>query len=466
MRLIPALLEKGHEVICCVRSRARLPVDESYHENISVVEGDFLKPESLKNLPKNIDVAYFLIHSMNSSTGNFKDLETETATNFRTYIDGTEASRIIYLSGIVNSEELSEHLESRYNVEHILGKSKANLIVLRAGIIVGSGSASFEIIRDLVEKLPVMIAPKWLKTKCQPIAIRDVIGFLAGVVELDESKNQAYDIGGPDILSYKEMLLQFAAVRKLRRTIITVPVLTPRLSSLWLYFVTATSYNLARNLVDSMKVDVIANPNDLAARLQIEPLSYKESVEYAFQRIKQNLVTSSWKDAVVASDNDVSEIEKFIEVPTHGCLRDLKKKRISGSPERVVNNIWSIGGEKGWYYGTYLWKIRGFLDKAFGGIGLRRGRRSPTELNPGDALDFWRVIVANKKQRRLLLFAEMKLPGDAWLEFNISEEYGNFYLNQTATFRPKGLAGRLYWYTVLPFHVFVFEGMARRIVNA
>jgi len=466
MRLIPALLEKGHEIICCVRNRARLPLDESYHENLSVVEGDFLKSETLINLPRNIDVAYFLIHSMNSSTGNFKHLETQTAENFRAYVDNTEASRIVYLSGIVNSEELSEHLESRYNVEQILSKSKAELIVLRAGIIVGSGSASFEIIRDLVEKLPVMIAPKWLKTKCQPIAIRDVIRFLAGVIELDKSKNQVYDIGGPDILSYKQMLQQFAEVRSLRRTIITVPVLTPRLSSLWLYFVTATSYNLARNLVDSMKVDVIAKPNDLAAQLNIEPLSYKKAVEFAFQRIKQNLVTSSWKDSVVASDTDISQIERFIEVPTHGCLRDVKKKLISQSPDQVIENIWSIGGEKGWYYGTYLWKIRGYLDKAFGGIGLRRGRRSPTDLNPGDALDFWRVIVANKEQHRLLLFAEMKLPGEAWLEFEITEDKGSFYLNQTATFRPKGLWGRIYWYAVWPFHIFVFEGMAKRIVSA
>jgi len=465
MRLIPALLESRHKVICCVRNKSRLPINKDYHENISVVEGDFLKPDTLKNLPGDIDVAYFLIHSMNSSTGNFKHLETKTAENFKDYVDRTAAARIVYLSGIVNSDELSEHLESRLNVEKILKKSKASLTVLRAGIIVGSGSASFEIIRDLVEKLPVMIAPKWLKTKSQPIAIRDVIGFLSEVINLDETKDKVYDIGGPDILSYKDMLLQFAEVRNLRRTILTVPVLTPRLSSLWLYFVTATSYNLARNLVDSMKVDVIAKPNDLANKLGIKPITYKKAVELAFQRIKQNLVTSSWKDSVVASDDEVSEIEKFIEVPTHGCLKDVKKKEITGSVDRVTDNIWSIGGDKGWYYGTYLWKIRGYLDKLFGGIGLRRGRRSPTDLNPGDALDFWRVIVANKNQRRLLLFAEMKLPGEAWLEFNITEENGIYYLNQTATFRPKGLWGRLYWYSVWPFHIFVFEGMARRIAN-
>jgi hypothetical protein len=214
-----------------------------------------------------------------------------------------------------------------------------------------------------------------------------------------------------------------------------------------------------------MKVDVIAKPNGLADKLNIKTITYKKAVEFAFQRIKQNLVISSWKDSVVASDDEVSEIEKFIEVPTHGCLKDIKKKEIKGFVDRVTDNIWSIGGDKGWYYGTYLWKIRGYLDKLFGGIGLRRGRRSPTDLNPGDALDFWRVIVANKKQRRLLLFAEMKLPGEAWLEFNITEENGKAYLNQTATFRPRGLWGRLYWYSVWPFHIFVFEGMAKRIAN-
>ena len=465
MRLIPVLIQNGHEIICCVRNKSRLSLDEAYGEKLQIVEADFLKPDTLANIPQDVDVAYFLIHSMNSSTGNFKHLEAKTASNFNTYINTSDVKQVIYLSGIVNQDALSEHLESRLNVEKILRKNEAELTVLRAGIIVGSGSASFEIIRDLVEKLPIMIAPKWLKTKCQPIAIRDVIAFLSKVIELDEAKGKVFDIGGPDILTYKQMLLQFAEVRNLKRTIITVPVLSPRLSSMWLFFVTATSFNLARNLVDSMKVDVIARSNNLAKKLGIETITYKESVQYAFQKIKQNLVISSWKDAMVASDDEINQIEKFIEVPSHGCYRDLKKKEIKGSVDLVLKKIWSIGGNTGWYYGTFLWKIRGYLDKLFGGIGLRRGRRSPTDLHPGDALDFWRVIVASKKQGRLLLFAEMKLPGEAWLEFRIKKENNRHYLVQSATFRPKGLWGRLYWYSVWPFHIFVFEGMSRKLVT-
>ena len=269
----------------------------------------------------------------------------------------------------------------------------------------------------------------------------------------------------PDILSYKEMLLQFAEVRNLKRKIITVPVLTPRLSSLWLYFVTATSYNLARNLVDSMKVDVIAKPNNLNELIGIYPLSYKRSVELAFQKIKQNLVVSSWKDALVLSNEGERGIENYIQVPTHGCFKDLKEKPTLAGRKEVLERIWKIGGQQGWYYATFLWKLRGYMDKFFGGIGLRRGRRSQTELYPGDALDFWRVIVASKEQERLLLYAEMKLPGEAWLEFKIRNLNGADTLIQTATFRPKGLLGRLYWYAVWPFHIFVFEGMANRLTK-
>jgi hypothetical protein len=346
-----------------------------------------------------------------------------------------------------------------------LKSAKASHTVLRAGIIVGSGSASFEIIRDLVEKLPVMIAPKWLNTRCQPIAIRNVIHYLSGVHEKKETENQVYDIGGPEILTYKEMLLQYGEVRGLKRYIYTVPVLSPRLSSFWLYFVTATSYNLASNLVDSMKVDVIARKNNLCEIIALDSITYKESVQLAFQKIEQNLVLSSWKDAVVTSGSEVSNIEEFVKVPVHGCFKDKKERELKRPVEEVLENIWRIGGEQGWYYGTFLWKLRGYLDKIFGGIGLRRGRRSPTEIFPGDALDFWRVIIASRPKKRLLLFAEMKLPGEAWLEFRIVRKDDQDILRQTATFRPKGLLGRLYWYSVWPFHIFVFNGMIDRLVS-
>ncbi len=465
MRLLPALLDAGHVVYCCVRDPSRFPIAPDDQAGIHVVQADFLKAETTSSLPSDIDVAYYLIHSMSDRTGNFTDLEAKTAENFKSYVDRTNAERIVFLSGIINDEELSEHLESRKNVESILKNSKAELTVLRAGIIVGSGSASFEIIRDLVEKLPVMVAPKWLNTKCQPIAIRNVVSLLTGVIEAPETLGKSYDIGGPDILTYKEMLLQFAEVRHLKRSIITLPVLTPRLSSLWMYFVTATSYNLARNLVDSMKVDVVAAENNLRDIIQLEPITYKHAVELAFQKIEQNLVLSSWKDAVASSGSLVKNTENFIEVPSHGCFKDKKRRILSRPDDEILDNIWRIGGATGWYYGTILWKIRGYMDKLIGGIGLRRGRRSPDTIYPGDALDFWRVIIASRERKRLLLFAEMKLPGEAWLEFRIVEEKGKSILCQTATFRPKGLLGRLYWYSVWPFHIFVFSGMIDRIIS-
>jgi hypothetical protein len=344
-------------------------------------------------------------------------------------------------------------------VEEILRGSKIPLTTLRAGIIVGSGSASFEIIRDLVEKLPIMVAPKWLNTLCQPIGVRNVVQFLSRILLKTETYEQTYDIGGPEILSYRQMLMQFANVRKLPRSIHTFPLMTPRLSSYWLYFITSTSYPLAVNLVNSMKINVICRPNNLAELLNIELLTYKESVEIAFERIEKDTVISSWKDAFAASGADANWMQKD-DVPSFGCYKDIKIRDIdNGNRAAILNNIWQIGGNKGWYYGDWLWKIRGYMDKLVGGVGLRRGRRSPTELHSGDALDFWRVISSDRQKGRLLLFAEMKVPGEAWLEFKIINRNNRPVLQQTATFRPHGIWGRLYWYSVLPFHYFIFNGM-------
>lgn len=464
-KLLPVLIEKGHEVICCVRDKNRFPPEGIYtHPNVSVFEVDFLKSNETADTIKDIDVAYYLIHSMSSDVKDFSSLEEISAKNFIDLVKQTSVKQIIYLGGITNEENLSKHLASRKKVEEILSQSGIPLTSIKAGIIVGSGSASFEIIRDLVEKLPVMIAPKWLNTKHQPIAIRDVLEFLTGVLLREETLNKSFDVGGPDVLSYKEMLLQFAEVRGLKRFIFTVPVMTPRLSSYWLYFVTATSYKLAVNLVDSMKVEVVAKNNELEKMLGIKSISYKEAVQLAFQKIEQNDVISSWKDSLVSSNADNSLLEN-VNVPTNGCYTDKREKEITTSFEQVLDNIWSIGGERGWYYADWLWHIRGFLDKLVGGFGLRRGRTNKNEIHSGDSLDFWRVLVTDKKNKRLLLYAEMKLPGETWLEFRIVERKGKYYLQQTATFRPKGLLGRMYWYSVLPFHHFVFEGMARNIAK-
>jgi uncharacterized protein YbjT (DUF2867 family) len=459
MRLLPKLLDMGHEVICAVRDEKRLSVDAKVRSQIKVVEIDFLEDPANQHIPKDIDAAYYLIHSMTSSVSDFDEKEAQAAKNFNTLLEGTQCEQVIYLSGIVNDKELSKHLSSRKNVEEILYKGHFKLTVLRAGIIVGSGSSSFEIIRDLCEKLPVMITPKWVLTKTQPIAIRDVIQFLTGVLGNRETYGQSFDIGGPDVITYKDMLHGYAKVRGFKNWIFTVPVMTPKLSSYWLYFVTSTSYKLAVNLVDSMKMEVVAEDNRLQQMLGIETHSYEEAIDMAFKKIEQNLVISSWKDSI-ASGQIQEDLEKYIQVPKYGVLQDKKSIRIKDE-QAVLENIWRIGGETGWYYGNWLWKFRGFLDKLVGGPGLRRGRTHTDKIFPGDALDFWRVLLADKKSKRLLLFAEMKTPGEAWLEFKITD--GKLY--QTATFRPKGLWGRLYWYSVLPFHLFIFGNMIKNIAK-
>ena len=457
-RLLPILIENGHKVICCVRDPKRFDVAESMRSYIEIIKVDFLERDSLEKIPKNIDAAYYLIHSMSNSS-DYTVLEEKSANNFKDYIDTTAAKHVIYLSGIVNEKKLSKHLASRKNVEDILASGQFNLTTLRAGIIMGSGSASFEIIRDLVEKLPIMIAPKWLNTKCQPIGIRDVIHFLEKAICNEAIYNKNFDIGGPDILTYKEMLLEFAKVRKLKRWIYTVPVMTPKLSSYWLYFVTSTSYNLATSLVDSMKIEVVCRDQKINDILNIHPESYVKTIERAFAKIEGNHILSSWKDSQISGVKNIN-ISDFIEVPDYGCYKDVRKQNFK-SKSKVVDKIWAIGGASGWYYANALWKIRGYIDKIFGGVGLRRGRTNSTLLHVGDALDFWRVLYANKEEGRLLLFAEMKLPGEAWLEFKICDNE----VVQSATFRPHGLLGRLYWYSVLPFHGIIFRGMLNKITN-
>lgn len=458
-RLLLHLLQEGHDVVCAVRDKQRFTPPTDYIKQCSVVECDLLDSKSLKNIPDDIDGSYYLVHSM-SVSDNYEILEKQSAQNFREYIsEQTNCKQVIYLSGIVNENQLSKHLGSRLEVEKELAKGTYALTTLRAGIIIGSGSASFEIIRDLVEKLPVMITPIWLKTRCQPIAVRDVLKFLVGVLYNERCFNESFDIGGPDILSYQEMLLQFANVRGLTRRIYVVPVMTPKLSSYWLYFVTSTSYKLASALVSSMKVEVVCRNNKLAKILNINVLSYQKALELALAKIENHQIESSWKDSFVSTRPDIS-LGAFIQVPTHGCFID-KREYTTSSESMAKDKIWKIGGETGWYYGNFLWRIRGFMDKLVGGVGLRRGRTNKDTINNGDALDFWRVLYANKTEGRLLLFAEMKLPGDAWLEFIVE----NQKVTQTATFRPKGLAGRLYWFAVLPFHGLIFKNMLKKIAK-
>jgi len=457
-RLLPVLVEQGHFVYCCARDPGQFNPPKSVLPFIDIIKVDFLDKETLETIPKNIDAAYYLIHSMSSSK-DYEELERISAKNFQSAANRTQARQVIYLSGIVNEENLSKHLGSRKGVEEILSRGTFSLTTLRAGIIIGSGSASFEIIRDLVEKLPVMVAPKWLRTRCQPIGVRDVITFLEKALLEPKVYQKNFDIGGPDILTYKEMLLQYASVRGLRRWICIVPVMTPKLSSYWLYFVTSTSYKLASSLVESMKVEVVCRNRRINDILGVYPESYIQALERAFSKIENNQIVSSWKDSQVSGVKRI-KVSDFIDVPQHGCFQDLRERSIH-SREKTIDRIWKIGGETGWYHTNWLWKFRGFIDRLFGGVGLRRGRTNNSLLNVGDALDFWRVIYANKTEGRLLLFAEMKLPGEAWLEFKVEGEK----LIQTATFRPHGLMGRFYWYAVLPFHEIVFKGLIRELVK-
>ncbi len=457
-RLLPALVDMGHFVVCCVRDPNTFTPPTSLLPSIDIIQVDLLDKTSLEKIPKDIDGAYYLVHSM-SKPGDYQEIENQTAINFRDALNKTNVKHVIYLSGIVNETHLSDHLSSRKNVELQLNKGNYNTTTLRAGIIIGSGSASFEIIRDLVEKLPIMITPKWLNTRCQSIGITDVISFLSKTLFNEATYNRNFDIGGKDVLTYKEMLLQFAKVRNLSRHIFTVPIMTPKLSSYWLYFVTSTSYPLAVNLVESMKVEVICRDNELSKILKIKPIGYQKSLKKAFKKIENNQIVSSWKDANSSSGFN-SMVSDFTQVPTYGCFIDERQQEYEDR-QHCVEKIWSIGGTSGWYYGNWLWQIRGYLDKLVGGVGLRRGRTNINNINAGDALDFWRVLYANKKEGRLLLYAEMRLPGEAWLEFKIQENQ----LIQTATYRPLGISGRLYWYAVLPFHGFIFRGMLNRLTS-
>lgn len=457
-RLLPMLLAQGYEVICCVRDKNRFYYPEQLEKKLHVIEVDFLDQQSMQNIPEDIDAAYYLIHSMSGSANNYDELESTSAHHFVERINKTNARQIIYLSGIVNDSTLSKHLSSRKAVEDILKTSQVPTTALRAGIIVGSGSASFEIIRDLVLKLPVMITPKWLNTRCQPIAISDVLEFLFRSLLNPVTYNESFDIGGPDILTYKQMLLGFAKEKKLKRYIFTVPVMSPKLSSYWLYFVTSTSFKLASALVSSMKVEVICKDNRINSLFGVTPIGYKQALQRALIKIEEDAIVSSWKDSMI-SGRFKGSVSSYLKVPKKDCFIDRRKREIKNR-DFTIYKIWSIGGEAGWYYASWLWNLRGFIDKAFGGVGTRRGRTHKSQIHAGDVLDFWRVVYADKEKGKLILYAEMKLPGEAWLEFKII----NNTLYQAATFRPKGLMGKLYWYSVLPFHGFIFNGMINRLI--
>lgn len=447
------LNDENIELKLLVRNKKSI---SSLNENAQVVEGDTFNKESLKEALKDVEVAYYLIHSL--SNENYKDLDKISAQNFVDIANECGVKRIIYLGGLgVKNENTSEHLLSRIETGEILSSNKnLQTIWLRAGVIIGSGSASFEIIRNLTEKLPIMTTPKWVNTKAQPIAVSDVLSYLYNSLYLDVKENLIVDIGSEQ-LSYKNMMLKTAKVLGLKRILITLPFMSINLSSYWLNLFTPVPYAVAKALVEGLKSEVIIQ-NDHAKKYfpNIIPISYEEAVSNAIKEIEANQVISRWNDKGdgVWEKNAQNEISKAVFI-------DRKELDISNiEASKVYQSFIGIGGENGWFDFDFLWELRGIIDKLIGGVGLKRGRRSQCDLRISDCLDFWKVVDLQKDER-LLLYAQMKLPGVAWLEFKIKDNK----LIQSAYFYPKGVLGRLYWYALIPLHYFVFNNMIKSIIK-
>lgn len=428
----------------------------SLNENAQIIEGDTFNKESLKEALKDVEVAYYLIHSL--SNENYKDLDKISAQNFLDVAAQCGVKRIIYLGGLgVKDENTSEHLLSRIETGEILSSNKnVQTIWFRAGVIIGSGSASFEIIRNLTEKLPIMTTPKWVNTKAQPIAVSDVLSYLHNGLYLEKRENLIVDIGSEQ-LSYKNMMLKTAKVLGLKRILITLPFMSINLSSYWLNLFTPVPFTVAKALIEGLKSEVIIQ-NDHAKKYfpNITPISYEQAVKNAIKEIEENQVISRWNDKGdgVWEKNAQNEISKAVFI-------DRKEVDISNiEASKVYQSFIGIGGVNGWFDFDFLWEVRGIIDKLIGGVGLKRGRRSQCDLRISDCLDFWKVVDLQKDER-LLLYAQMKVPGEAWLEFKIKDNK----LIQSAYFYPKGVFGRLYWYALVPLHYFVFNNMIKSIIK-
>ncbi|MCG6912407.1 SDR family oxidoreductase [bacterium BMS3Abin03] len=456
-RLVPRLLEKKYKVRCLVRDVSRL---ESRWKGVELVESDVLNADSLEGVFKDIDVAYYLIHSMGGDS-EFSETDIIAAKNFAQAAENQGVKRIIYLGGLGSSEEnLSKHLSSRLQTGDTLRKFNVPVTEFRAGVIVGSGSLSFEMIRYLTERLAIMITPKWVNTKTQPIAIRDVLRYLVEALTIEKSSGEIIDIGGEDILTYRDLMRIYAEIRGLKRYFIKVPVLTPRLSSHWIGFVTPLPSRIAKPLVDGLKTELICKSNKAKDLFGFKTISYKEAVKLALLRKKEGTTKTIWFSSYSAGQQN--KITPVHLVQKEGMMIEKRELIVNASVESTFKTFTSLGGKNGWY-ANFLWKMRGYIDLLAGGVGLRRGRRSENELITGDPLDFWRVE-AIEKNKLLRLRAEMKVPGKAWLQFQAEETNNNkSTLTQTAFYEPKGLLGLLYWYALYPLHGLIFRGMIRSI---
>ncbi len=460
-RLVPALLETGHEVRCLTRDPKKLSQDP-WRDRVEVVAADVLEPGSLAAAMEGCDAGYYLVHSMDGGDEDFRERDRRAAVNFRDAAAASGMRRIVYLGGLGAGEDLSRHLASRQEVGAVLAAGATPVTEIRAAVIIGSGSVSFEMMRYLTEVLPVMITPKWVRTRCQPIAIRNVLEILIAALDDAEDVDRVWEVGGPDRLTYEEMMRIYAEEAGLRRrVIIPVPVLSPQLSRHWIGLVTPLPTGVAKPLVNSLRNEVTVRDNSIAARLADDLVPFRDAVRRALRHSVDRDVATRWSDAAASpaearpSDPDWAGGTLYV---------DDRRVRTDAPPEDVFWAFARIGGDAGYYTFDWAWKLRGMLDKAVGGVGLRRGRRHPEELRPGEALDFWRVAAVDAG-RRLQLWAEMKLPGEAWLEFEAVPEARGTELRQIAYFKPRGLAGRLYWLALVPFHTVIFELMARRIAR-
>jgi uncharacterized protein YbjT (DUF2867 family) len=449
-----------------VRDKYKI-IGQPWASQVEICEGNADNPKDLVQALAGVHTVYYLLHSINLGK-TFDDIEATMARSFAQASEAAGVAQIVYLGGIANDKNISKHLASRVSTGRELASTSVPVLELRAGIIIGSGSASFEMLRHLTHRLPIMTTPKWVSNRTHPIAIRDVLYYLKNAAALKTPVGKIYDIGGPEILSYADMMQKFAKLSGLpRRWIIKVPVLTPGLSSLWIGLVTPVPTALARPLVGSLISEVVADPaksiDDLIPPPQEGLLSVETAMSLALSKISDHGVETRWSDASIPTA-PWQKAQGDPEWAGETILRDRRQVLSEKSAEAIWKQIEGIGGEHGWFGADFLWFMRGLIDRIFGGVGLRRGRRDQDLLRVGESLDFWRVEEL-ERGRRLKLYAEMILPGKAWLEFSIEEKNGKTLITQEATFSPRGLGGRLYWYAVAPFHVFVFPTMLRNLVK-
>ncbi len=456
-RLVPRLLGQGHEVRCIARDPARLR-DRSTMRAAEIVEGDLLDRSAVAAALEGVDVAYYLAHSMSSAKG-FRTLDNQLATIFGEEAGKAGVQRIIYLGGLGDPAEVrSKHLVSRHEVGRALRAGGVPTVEFRAAVIVGSGSASFEMLRHLTERLPIMITPRWVDTRCQPIGLRDVLDYLLEALE-HPTADGIYEIGGQDVLTYREMMREYARARGLRRVIIALPVPRPQLSSRFIGLVTPIPYRLAQPLVESLCTEVIVRDGRALREFATRPVGYLEALHRTLARLASDQVETTWSSSMTTGSD---QIEGRQLASHEGMLFERHRAQIAADPRVVFDTICSLGGDVGWPAGNWLWQIRGLMDRAVGGVGMRRGRRHPRELLLGEPVDFWRVE-ALEAPHLIRLRAEMKLPGAAWLQFEVEESDAGSTVEQTAFYDPRGFLGYLYWYAVVPFHRFIFPGLLAAI---